>query len=680
MTESQKAVFLSYASEDAAAARRICDALRAAGIEAWFDQSELRGGDAWDASIRAQIKACALFVPVISRHSQARNEGYFRLEWKLAVDRSHLMASDRAFLLPVVIDDTANEEARVPDKFREVQWLRLPAGDAPAAFIDTVRRLLGSAAGTVPGGPDASTAHAHPLHVESSAVTTRPARKRNRGAAAVALAAASVLAAVIGWHFMGSRTPSHTVPTAGVAADGFSPPAHSLAVLPFVNMSSDKEQDYFSDGLSEELLNSLAKVPQLKVAARTSSFSFKGEKVEVGDIARKLNVAAVLEGSVRKDGSQVRITAQLIDAVSGFHIWSQSYDRDLRNVLALQSEIANAVTGALQATLLTRATAATEAGGTQNPQALDAYLRGQELDRLAFTPENTLARIKALEDAIALDPGFAKAYTAYASALTSYSNNFAGEAETGAYGERARVAANKALALAPDLGESHEALAIVMERVTMDFAGARREYARALELAPNDAGTLRRAGFFLVGQGYGEPGSAYLRKSVELDPLNPRAYTFAAIAFESAGRYAEASPLVERVLALDPTNKQARTTRGLIALGRGDPQRAITDCTAETPAWQERLCLALAYDKAHRRADSDLQVAAMKSAFGKAISYQLAGIYAQRGETAPALEYLEAAYAVQDPGLAALNTDHWLDPIRKEPRFIAIQQKVGAPK
>ena len=142
MSELAGAVFLSYASEDAAAAQRICSTLRAASIEVWFDQSELRGGDAWDTAIRTQIKSCALFVPIISSHSRTRMEGYFRLEWKLAVDRSHLMAAERAFFVPVVIDDTKDADARVPDKFREIQWTHLPNGETTAEFVNRIRRLL----------------------------------------------------------------------------------------------------------------------------------------------------------------------------------------------------------------------------------------------------------------------------------------------------------------------------------------------------------------------------------------------------------------------------------------------------------------------------------------------------------------------------------------------------------
>src|ERR1700683_4246350 len=162
-SSSAPAVFISYASQDAEAALNVCQALRAAGIEVWFDQSELRGGDVWDQSIRKQIKACALFIPVISRHTHERDEGYFRLEWKLAVDRSHLMTGNKAFLLPVVIDDTRDDDENVPDRFREVQWTRLPAGETPPAFVQRVQRLIS------PERPAGLTAH--PASAVSGAAT-----------------------------------------------------------------------------------------------------------------------------------------------------------------------------------------------------------------------------------------------------------------------------------------------------------------------------------------------------------------------------------------------------------------------------------------------------------------------------------------------------------------------------
>src|SRR6202521_1490503 len=215
-------------------------------------------------------------------------------------------------------------------------------------------------------------------------------------------------------------------PTAHAApAAAFAPPAHSIAVLPFVNMSGDAQQDYFSDGLSEELLNSLSRITALQVAARTSSFSFKGKQVDIADIAHKLNVGAILEGSVRKDGARVRITAQLINTVTGFHLWSQTYDRDLRHILALQTEIASAVTTALQATLLVNSAALIELGGTQNPLAFDAYLRGEKLRDMVNDKENELARIAAYSEAIRLDPRYANAYVRKAHIVRVFAGTYA---------------------------------------------------------------------------------------------------------------------------------------------------------------------------------------------------------------------------------------------------------------
>jgi hypothetical protein len=303
LTEPSCAVFLSYASQDAEAAQRICEALRAAGVEVWFDQSELRGGDAWDHRIREQIRDCALFIAVISAHTEARDEGYFRREWKLAVDRTHDMAEDRAFLVPVVVDGTGERSARVPDSFKRIQWSRLPGGSASPGFVERVRRLLSpeispgraAASGLLPGSANVRA------HVPAS---RKPALWATGAVVVLALALAYIVADKF-WlsrqapavqpanPAIKQRAPPATAPAA------FNPPQYSIAVLPFVNMSGDKDQEYFSEGLTEELLNSLSRINELQIAARTSSFSFQGEHPDIATVAHKLNVASVLEGSVR---------------------------------------------------------------------------------------------------------------------------------------------------------------------------------------------------------------------------------------------------------------------------------------------------------------------------------------------------------------------------------------------
>ncbi|HEV8018412.1 MAG TPA: TIR domain-containing protein, partial [Steroidobacteraceae bacterium] len=273
MNATSQAVFISYASQDAEAAGRICAALRAAGVEVWLDRSELRGGDVWDQSIRRQIKNCTLFIPVVSKHTHERAEGYFRLEWKLAVDRSHLIMANKAFLLPVVIDDTGDDDENVPDKFREVQWTRLPAGETPPAFVERIQRLLSPEAAHAPGGVSSAAAPAVPptgaapqLPAPSPALP-RPTQRVLLLIAAVAIIGVGYFAVDKLW--LSKRSAADAQSSSSTIQAGTPPqsaiPEKSVAVLPFVDMSEKKDQEYFSDGLSEELIDLLAQVQDLRV-------------------------------------------------------------------------------------------------------------------------------------------------------------------------------------------------------------------------------------------------------------------------------------------------------------------------------------------------------------------------------------------------------------------------------
>src|SRR5205807_492762 len=254
----------------------------------------------------------------------------------------------------------------------------------------------------------------------------------------------------------------------------FAPPAHSIAVLPFVNLSGDKEQEYFSDGLTEELLNSLAEINELQVAARTSSFSFK-EHPDIATVAHKLNVGAVLEGSVRRSAHTIRITAQLINAVTGFHLWSKTYDRDLGDVLKLQAEIATAVASALKVTLLGDVAAKVELGGTRNPAAFDAYLRGSKAFESKHAAKDFPTAVAAYTEAIRLDPHYALALAARSEALSDYASESATGAAIREAFDKAQADARQALALAPDLAQAHLAIAGVSEG-NLDFRQASEAY------------------------------------------------------------------------------------------------------------------------------------------------------------------------------------------------------------
>jgi len=359
---SAGAVFLSHASEDAAVAERIATALRAAGIEVWFDRSELRGGDAWDRQIRHQIRECRLFVPVISAQTDARREGYFRREWKLAVDRTHDMSERVAFLVPVVIDETSDSRADVPDRFREVQWTRLPAGETPVAFIGLMQRLLSAEASRTMRAPVSGAA---------------PAVREQVGAAG----SARVM----------------------------------LAVLPFENLSGGRKHDYFSDGLTEEMISQLARLSpqQLGVIARTSAMQYRSTNKSAQQIGRELGVSHLLEGSVRRVGERVRITTQLIRVSDETHLWAEGYERNLHDILSLQAEVARAVAREIQVKLTVRAARRLDRTAAIDPQAHEAYLRGRHLWNRR-TEAGMCESIAHYEEAIRLYPDYAMAYAGIA--------------------------------------------------------------------------------------------------------------------------------------------------------------------------------------------------------------------------------------------------------------------------
>jgi TolB-like protein/Tfp pilus assembly protein PilF len=681
VTEPSHAVFLSYASQDAEAAQRICDALRAAGIEVWFDQSALRGGDAWDQAIRKQIKTCVLFIPVISRHTHDRDEGYFRLEWKLAVDRSHLMTSNKAFLLPVVIDETREDDENVPDRFKDIHWTRLPAGETPAAFVERVRRLVApepSRPTTVsPAAPVASVA---PPPVTERLIARPPSKRVLQALAAVAVIGALAYFAIDKFWVRKQPPPTPAAVPASAGPARFSPPPHSIAVLPFVNMSGDKEQEYFSDGLTEEILNSLARINELQVSARTSSFYFKGKDADLGTIAHKLNVASVLEGSVRRSGRTVRVTAQLNNAVSGFYLWSQTYDRDLRDVLKLQTEIANAVANALKVTLLGDVAAKIEVGGTRNPAALDAYLRGMKAYSMAHKESEYQTAIASYTDAIRLDPNYALAYAARSRALGFYATEAADNVATSeSLSAKAQVDARHAIALAPDLAEGHLALGVFFEAGLLDFTQASAEYERALALGPGNAAILRRYGVSAAAMGRTEAGIAAARRAVALDPLDEPNHTNLGMALLLTRRPAEALPVLHDAEALDPEDPWAYALAGLAHYALGDFQAARGSCERTSDHFWIQTCLAITYRKLGRSADADAVLSRMQTVWGETMAYQYAEIYAQWGDVPQALQWLEKALRLRDAGLTLLKRDDLLDPLRSEPRFQAVERALKFP-
>ena len=459
----------------------------------------------------------------------------------------------------------------------------------------------------------------------------------------------------------------------------FNPPPHSIAVLPFVNMSGDPNQEYFSDGLTEELLNSLSRINELQVAARTSSFSFQGAHPDMTTVAHKLNVASVLEGSVRRSGHTVRITAQLDNAVTGFHIWSQTYDRDLGDVLQLQTEIATAVAEALKITLLGDVAERIELGGTRSPAAFDAYLRGSKAFRSSHDVSSLQTAITEYTEATRLDPNYALAFAGRSLALCSYAWEFATGKAIRKFFDKAQADAREALKLAPELAEGHLALASYFNRGSLDFTHANQAYERAMALAPGNAEVLADSGRFAVTMGRFDAGLAAGRRAVALDPLGPRSRYLLGEALRLARRDQEAVAAFGEVISLEPDYKGAYGLRGLAYYGLGDFQSARSSCETKPDYWASQWCLAVTNDKLGQHADAEAMLKKLQAAYGDAGPVEYASIYAQWGNTAKALEWLTTAMRLRNPDLVYVKIDPLLDPLRKEPRFQAIERELKFP-
>ncbi len=1080
------AVFLSYASQDAEAAKKICDALRAAGVEVWFDQSELVGGDAWDQKIRKQIKECALLIPIISANTQSRTEGYFRLEWRLADQRTHLMAKGRPFLLPVVVDGTRDADAQVPDSFTEVQWTKLPGGETTPAFCARVKKLLGGEkpedrrqrtedetpgqnqssrrtpkrwlapviggvvvalialvisrpwekAGTSgPGNlplaatqPTAPLSEARKLAMQAQALIDDPnftrenyrladelcqralaldasdaevwavaafvsedmitesydesaqrqALARTQSERAVRLDPQSVRAGLAvaknlrlsgdltegirrlrelmqrapadrlvlrelarsergngndagvkevltrlqslpggdprtlvteakdlrnavrlveaealddqllattpvrlayyekllvlarGWSdlpaataFIGKipaelqhedafgamiaqiwlwqgksdkalealgRVPHDFLeefaargpkayltgwaqstagrPTAaqeewqsaldlietrlavdrknlwllgmkanleallgkkkaagttwklrvelgGTTHPGgfleavglpillgdpeeaisvlqqrwaamvvgyrtweFSPlryapefapirndprvqqiiteqiamlaslrhPAgaaqttaikvdeKSVAVLAFANLSDDKGNEYFSDGISEELLNVLAKIPGLKVSARTSAFYFKGKEVPVPEIAKQLGVAYVVEGSVRKSGDKVRITAQLIKAADGFHVWSDTFTRDLKDIFAVQDEIAGLIAKNLELKM-----GITAARPTVDLEAYQEYLAGRALFAKAGNGDLREA-IGHFEKAVSIDPKFTAAWVQLASTHTQLGRW--GGAPTLQSWSAARTAIDRALALEPDSPDALLALGWILRTSDWNWRGAEQAYRRALQLRPDHPDTLSAAAVLLFNLGRKEEALRLGRQAVQLDPLNAATQLDLSLIFYFSEQWTEQEKLTRRAIQLAPAGV---SYHGLLAYSLAG-QRRFADAEAEAARETDDVTRfstlgMFAVQQGHVEAARGYrhQLEELYRTRGDTADLQLgiADISAGLGDKDEAFAALEITRTMRDPAIAWLRNDFYLRPLYSDPRWDALLRKVG---
>jgi TolB-like protein/lipoprotein NlpI len=466
-----------------------------------------------------------------------------------------------------------------------------------------------------------------------------------------------VLALIIGGVFYFTRPPT-------IAADN-----NSIAVLPFVNMSDDKEQGYFSDGISEELLNLLSKIPQLKVAARASSFSFKGKGVEIPEIARQLHVANVLEGSVRRSGDQLRITAQLIRAAEGYHLWSETYDRKMDDIFKIQDEIAGDVVKELKVKLL----GAAPKVRTTDPKAYALFLQARELGRQnnaeAFTNSDTLYR-QVLE----IDPRYAPAWDQLARNFTTKVSMGLVSSKEGY--ARGREAEEKALALDPDYAPAHARLGYIAD-ADNDLAGAARHFQRALALDPTDLEVLRNAVNFLQSLGRLDEALTLNEAVVRRDPVNIPALAGLGLSQCWAGRYDAAISSFRTVLSLSPNRGSAHGQLGMALLLKGDAPVALAEIEQEKSEIWRMIGLPMAYCALGRKADAETALNALIAKYEKDGPYNIAYVYAFCGDADRAFEWLDKAVAYQDPGLSEIVPENMFDKIHSDPRWLPFLRKIG---
>ena len=447
----------------------------------------------------------------------------------------------------------------------------------------------------------------------------------------------------------------------------------SIAVLPFVNMSNDPDQEYFSDGISEELLNLLAKIPSFRVAGRTSSFAFKGRSEDLRLIGDSLGVETILEGSVRKSGDRVRITAQLVNTDDGFHLWSETYDRKMEDIFAMQDDIASSVVRELKVTLLGEAPRIIGSGREiDNADAYNAYLRG-----LFFLnqsgPDNLEKAAKYMEQAVELAPDSALAWAGLSSAKADYAGQISDDpTELLAL---AREAADRALELDDALPEVYIAFANIEASYDWDWDSADRNIERALELRPGDVRAQLMRSDMLATRGKFDEARRSLRQIIREDPLNYRVQRSLMSALYFLQEYGEAAKVGERLLEQDPAMPFAHGWLALVYRGQGNLENAIAHALAEPVRFFNLTTAAIVHDAMGNPAVALAAQQTLHDEYGDLAAFQQAIIFCYWGDYDKSVEFLERAYAIHDPGMGMVKTPIF-DAIKDHPGYRAVLRKM----
>lgn len=650
-----RSVFLSYSRGDLARARQVIDLLEGAGLDVWWD-GRLEGGENYLQTTEAALEGADCVVVLWSRTSVdshwVRDEGQ--------------RGRERGRLVPLSIDGSI-----APLGFRQFQLLDVSGWDGALDAPEAARIL--AAINTKTGGQSAviSTSAAAPVSapaIASASVLAPPPLLSRRALiiGGVGLAGAAGLAGA--WQ-------------AGLLGGGDAG-AISMVVLPFTNLTNDSQKDWFSNGLSGELRSALTRNPRLRVSAPTSSSALEGE--DDFAIGRKLGVRHILRGSVARDDTRLRISAELVAIDDGLVRWAESFDRALEDVFAVQTEIAETVARSLVAGIASpdevrRSLEAQQAiGATENIAAYEAFLRGNALYDLSAGEKTDRAALVQFDAAIAEDPSYAAAHAMRSTMLAAIANNAAsGDEETRKLFSEAIAAAERSLALEQRLARGQLALGFALNNGRLKRGQAAPYYRAAQQLAPGDSDVLRAAASF---HAYGEDqalAERMIAEVLELDPLNARAFRSAGYISLLARDYPQVVIRMEKAIALNPSIASAQFAIAIARLMQGDAAGALVAATAEQGKAYALTATAIAAHKLGDAAGSDAALAALVAQYGDS-RYQQAQIHAQRGAVDKALALLGAAYEALDPGLLWAPNDPLLDPLRGEAMLKDLLLRLGS--
>jgi TolB-like protein len=524
-------------------------------------------------------------------------------------------------------------------------------------------------------------------------VELSPARASKKSPLLIPIAGVAIVLALLGgWLLMqrGKKNQESVKAPPALAAPTNVPDQKSVAVLPFVNLSDDKGSEYFSDGISEELLTVLQKIPGMQVAARTSAFSFKGKNATAQEIGQKLGVAYLVDGSVRKSGDAVRIAARLSRAGTGQELWSENFTRNLKDVFAVQSELAETIVAQVRGQLTGGAAAPAEKekiqaevqeaakGGTKNVEAHQHYLQGRFFEN-RHSEKGTREALTAYEHAVELDPGFALAWAGVAQTnvwLAAFSTE-GGQKTFDAHLARARDAIARALSIEPNLVNALLARANIETNFDFNWNASAQTVRKGLALAPADPHMLVAAALLELARGDLDRAIELFRRAVDLDPINAQARSYLAFNLVVAKRFPEAKTEYTKVAELNPSAPWAHAGLGLAYLLENKFEEAATEAQADAGEWARLLIVSCARWGQKRVPESDAALAELTAKDSEVAAYQIAEVYAYRDDKDRAFEWLERARRQRDPGLASLRKDPLLPNLHNDPRWNALLHNMG---